>query len=44
VPQADKSIAVLPFLDMSEGKDQEYFADGMAEESSIASPTYPTCA
>lgn len=32
VPQADKSIAVLPFLDMSEGKDQEYFADGMAEE------------
>jgi TolB-like protein/DNA-binding winged helix-turn-helix (wHTH) protein/Flp pilus assembly protein TadD len=32
VPQTDKSIAVLPFLDMSEGKDQEYFADGMAEE------------
>ncbi len=28
----DKSIAVLPFTDMSEGKDQEYFADGMAEE------------
>jgi TolB-like protein/DNA-binding winged helix-turn-helix (wHTH) protein/Tfp pilus assembly protein PilF len=28
----DRSIAVLPFLDMSEGKDQEYFADGMAEE------------
>ena len=28
----DKSIAVLPFLDMSEKKDQEYFADGMAEE------------
>jgi TolB-like protein/DNA-binding winged helix-turn-helix (wHTH) protein/Tfp pilus assembly protein PilF len=28
----DKSIAVLPFLDMSEGKDQEYFADGMVEE------------
>jgi len=26
------SIAVLPFLDMSEKKDQEYFADGMAEE------------
>jgi TolB-like protein len=27
----DKSIAVLPFADMSEKKDQEYFADGMAE-------------
>jgi TolB-like protein/DNA-binding winged helix-turn-helix (wHTH) protein/tetratricopeptide (TPR) repeat protein len=28
----NKSIAVLPFTDMSERKDQEYFADGMAEE------------
>lgn len=27
-----KSVAVLPFTDMSEKKDQEYFADGMAEE------------
>jgi TolB-like protein/Tfp pilus assembly protein PilF len=27
-----KSIAVLPFLDMSEGKDQEYMSDGLAEE------------
>ena len=27
-----KSIAVLPFTDMSEKHDQEYFADGMAEE------------
>jgi adenylate cyclase len=27
-----KSIAVLPFLDLSEKHDQEYFADGMAEE------------
>ena len=26
------SIAVLPFVDMSEKHDQEYFADGMAEE------------
>jgi serine/threonine-protein kinase len=26
------SIAVMPFLDMSPGKDQEYFCDGMAEE------------
>jgi TolB-like protein/Tfp pilus assembly protein PilF len=32
VPISDKSIAVLPFADMSEKKDQEYFADGMAEE------------
>jgi TolB-like protein/Tfp pilus assembly protein PilF len=29
---ADKSIAVLPFVDLSEKHDQEYFADGMAEE------------
>jgi len=29
---SEKSIAVLPFADMSEKKDQEYFADGMAEE------------
>jgi TolB-like protein/Flp pilus assembly protein TadD len=28
----DKSIAVLPFVDLSEKKDQQYFADGMAEE------------
>lgn len=28
----DKSIAVLPFVDMSEKRDQEYFGDGMAEE------------
>jgi adenylate cyclase len=27
-----KSIAVLPFADMSEKHDQEYFADGIAEE------------
>ena len=29
---SDASVAVLPFLDLSEGKDQEYFADGMSEE------------
>jgi TolB-like protein/Flp pilus assembly protein TadD len=28
----EKSVAVLPFADMSEKKDQEYFADGTAEE------------
>ena len=27
-----KSIAVLPFVDMSPEKDQEYFSDGIAEE------------
>jgi TolB-like protein len=27
-----KSVAVLPFLDLSEKQDQEYFADGLAEE------------
>ena len=29
---AQPSIAVLPFADMSPGKDQEYFGDGIAEE------------
>jgi len=29
---AQASIAVLPFLDMSSGKDQEYFSDGISEE------------
>jgi TolB-like protein len=28
----DASVAVLPFVDMSQSKDQEYFADGLAEE------------
>ncbi len=31
-PAPDKSIAVLPFVDMSEKKDQEYFSDGLSEE------------
>jgi len=31
-PPAAKSIAVLPFVDMSPQKDQEYFCDGMTEE------------
>jgi serine/threonine protein kinase/Tfp pilus assembly protein PilF len=30
--QAGKSIAVLPFADMSPQKDQDYFCDGIAEE------------
>ncbi|HKE59680.1 MAG TPA: hypothetical protein VKB46_23380, partial [Pyrinomonadaceae bacterium] len=28
----EKSIAVLPFLDLSQRKDQEYFCDGISEE------------
>lgn len=28
----ESSIAVLPFVDLSEKRDQEYFADGLAEE------------
>ena len=29
---AQSTIAVLPFVDMSPGKDQEYFSDGISEE------------
>jgi TolB-like protein len=29
---SNKSVAVLPFADMSERHDQEYFSDGLAEE------------
>jgi TolB-like protein/Flp pilus assembly protein TadD len=34
VPAAisERSIAVMPFVDMSEKKDQEYFSDGLSEE------------
>ncbi len=32
VKELQPSIAVLPFVDMSPQKDQEYFCDGMAEE------------
>ncbi|MBA3969442.1 MAG: tetratricopeptide repeat protein [Gemmatimonadetes bacterium] len=31
-PAEHASIAVLPFTDMSPGKDQEYFSDGITEE------------
>jgi TolB-like protein len=30
--QLDKSIAVLPFVDLSEAKDQGWFSDGLTEE------------
>jgi adenylate cyclase len=29
---SNKSIAVLPFVDLSQGHDQEYFCDGISEE------------
>jgi TolB-like protein/Tfp pilus assembly protein PilF len=31
-PANQQSIAILPFIDMSEKKDQEYFSDGISEE------------
>jgi len=31
-PAAQSAIAVLPFTDMSPGRDQDYFCDGLAEE------------
>lgn len=31
-PEGPYKVAVMPFADMSENADQEYFADGMAEE------------
>lgn len=32
LPLAEKSVAVLPFVAMSRGPDDEYFADGLTEE------------
>jgi TolB-like protein/Tfp pilus assembly protein PilF len=31
-PASEKSVAVLPFVDLSQAKDQEYFCDGISEE------------
>ena len=32
LPIREKSVAVLPFVDLSQAKDQEYFCDGISEE------------
>jgi len=32
IPVVDRSVAVLPFVDMSEKKDLDYFSDGLCEE------------
>ena len=37
----EASIAVLPFADMSPGKDQEYFSDGLAQELTNALAKVP---
>jgi serine/threonine protein kinase/TolB-like protein len=31
-PASNKSIAVLPFVDLSEARNQEYFSDGLSDE------------
>jgi TolB-like protein/Tfp pilus assembly protein PilF len=36
------SIAILPFVDMSENRDQEYFADGLAEDVRNVLATIPS--
>lgn len=41
-PSAARSIAVLPFVDMSAEHDQQYLADGMAEEVLDLLATIPT--
>ena len=40
----EKSIAVLPFVDMSEKKDQGYFSDGLSEELLDLLTQVPDCA
>jgi TolB-like protein/Flp pilus assembly protein TadD len=38
---SERSIAVLPFTDLSEKKDQDWFCDGIAEEVMIALASLP---
>jgi DNA-binding winged helix-turn-helix (wHTH) protein len=43
-PLPDKpSLAVMPFQNLSGDSEQEYFADGMVEETSLHSPVYVGC-
>ena len=43
VPLRDKpSIAVLPFQNMSDDSEQEYFGDGVAEDVITALSRYPS--
>ena len=44
VTRSPNSIAVLPFVDMSDSQDQQYFADGIAEEILIRLNDYPDLA
>ena len=32
IPEGDKTIAVIPFNDLSQNQDQEWFSDGLSEE------------
>jgi TolB-like protein/Flp pilus assembly protein TadD len=41
-PDTPRSIAVLPFVNMSDDKDNEYFSDGMTEEILNALAKVPT--
>ena len=41
VAAGDQTIAVLPFADMSEKEDQEYFSDGLSEDLITALSQFP---
>ena len=39
----EKSIAILPFVDLSQRKDQEYFSDGVTEQIINSLRTFMDC-
>ena len=43
-PAKEPSIAVLPFVNMSSDKEQEYFSDGITEELINLLAKVPSCA